>query len=303
LKNYSNSTFLCFDLEDSIQDLDDYAETTRNKQRSRETLEWIVRSNIEKMKNLNIGIRLNQISTDEYKKDIALLFRLQGCLNKLTLFLPKTEKAEDIQAVVKVLHETTMPFTEIVAIIENKMGMQNLPSILSERSDIFHKIAFGHCDYNFDLQHFPFFHQDSASYWEVVDTMLTSVEASGCMYINSPCLRLDDKEYFDAMLKQLIEHRSSKAIGQIVLTHKQADWCRSFSEADIQNTPSLCLVHENHTIEYFNNADSSPVDYAKRLIADYETNRNGKSFSVAGMKRVLISPHEYIAARRYLHYE
>ncbi len=290
-KNYSESTFLCFDLEDSIQSLGNDAETTLRKAQSRETLEFIVRSNIQNLRNLNIGIRLNQLSSAEFVKDIALLFTLHGSLNKLTLFLPKTESLADIQTLLHALDESVMAFVDIVAIIENKTGMSNLSSILSKRSSNFNKIAFGHCDYNADSNNFPFYHQDSTLYWEVVENLLTSVEAAGFTYINSPCLHLDDKELFDAMLRRLTGKSVSGSVGQIVLTHKQANWCRGFSVSPHNEVP---------TDTDFNRHSGSSKDYAKRLIAGYEANRNGKSFSIAGDKRVLISPHEYLAAKRHL---
>ena len=290
IKNYSDNTYICFDLEDSIQDLGNSAETSLRKQQSRETLEFILRSNIELMKNRNIGVRLNQLSSEEFGRDIALLSGLKGCFNKLTLFLPKTECAADIQTFLDVLNESAIAFFDVVAIIESKKGMSNLRSILSKRSSKFNKIAFGHCDYNFDFKNFPFYHQDSDLYWSIVDSMISEAEANGFIYINSPCLHLDDKWFFDAMLKRLIENRNAKSIGQIVLTHKQANWCRSFVLSSSNEALTNTYMHDSN-------------GYAKRLIAEYEANRDGKSFSISGEKRILISPHEYLAAKRHLQYE
>jgi citrate lyase beta subunit len=300
IKNYSPLLTLCFDLEDSIQDLRNPANTMSLKKDYREILEHLFIDNINKMKDLNIGIRLNQASSVEFEKDIAALVKLKGKLPNLTCFLPKTENSSDISYLHEVLDRNCIPFADLIAVIESKKGMNNLSYILKQRSDKFNKIAFGHCDYNTSIDNFPFYHQDSIEYWNVVDSMLTLVESMGFVFINSPCPFLDDEELFISILNRLTANTKSQSIGQIVLTHKQASLCQKFSDSYNPGTQNLSGTHSKPVINDAKELKEINTEYAKKLISDYEFNMNGKAFSVVGTKRVLISPHEYLAAKRYL---
>jgi citrate lyase beta subunit len=300
IKNYSKHSYLCFDLEDSIQDILHPANTSSRKHKSRVSLNYLFRSNIDKMKDLNIAIRLNPLYSVEFQKDMAAIAKLDMNPNNLTLLLPKTESSNDISFLLEVLNNKHISFNEIIAIIENKKGMDNLPSILKLRSDKFNKIAYGHCDYNYSLGNFPFDHHDSGTYWNVVESMMISAESMGFAFINSPCLSLDNEDLFLSILKRLTGKTKSESIGQIVLTHKHASWCQSFIKSRNLDTPllsdfSLTTANRNEKDFQYTNRE-----YAIKLISDYEFNLNGKAFSITRPERVLISPSEYLAAKRYL---
>jgi citrate lyase beta subunit len=300
IKNYSRQLTLCFDLEDSIQDIHNPAKTAALKIHYREILEHLFIDNIHKMKDLNIGIRLNQPSSVEFEKDIEVLVKLRGKLPNLTCFLPKTETSSDISTIHEILDIYSLPVVDIIPVIESKKGMNNLSYILTQRSEKFNKIAFGHCDYNASIDNFPFCHQDSVEYWNVVDKMLILVESMGFTFINSPSPFLDDEELFISILNRLTANTKSESIGQIVLTHKQASLCKKFSESHNSGTQNLSGFSSTSVISDVKKFNGNHTEYAKKLINDYELNRNAKAFSVVGTNRVLISPHEYLAAKRYL---
>jgi hypothetical protein len=300
IKNYSRQLTLCFDLEDSIQDIHNPAKTVALKIHYREILEHLFIDNIIKMKDLNIGIRLNQLSSVEFEKDIAALVRLRGKLPNLTCFLPKTENFSDISTLHEILDTYSLPVVDIIPVIESKKGMNNLSSILTQRSKKFNKIAFGHCDYNASIDNFPFYHQDSVEYWDIVDSMLTLVESKGFTFLNSPCPFLNDEGLFLSILNRLTANTKSDSIGQIVLTHNQSSWCQKFSDSYNPATQNLSGVSSKSIIRNVKGVIGNHTEFAKKLINNYKLNRNGKAFSVVGTKRVLISPHEYLAAKRYL---
>ena len=292
IKSYAHHSWLCFDLEDSIQDIRNPANTSILKQKSRESLCFIFQTYCDKLSNLNIAIRINPIHSVEFIYDIDALAKSHAFLNKLSLFLPKTESADDVLAFQDVLNSNNIQYNEVIALIESKTGMANLPSLLNYKSDKFNKIAYGHCDYNFSLGNFPFYHQDSDEYWNVVVPMMKLVESKGFLFINSPVLSLDNQCLLDSTLEQLESHSTSESFGQIILTHKQARCCC--------NHKRLSLLSPFKAFDNDNNQINDKRKYALKLITDYEYYLNGKAFSINGSNINLISPNEYLAAKHYL---
>ncbi len=94
------------------------------------------------------------------------------------------------------LQENNISFDEIIPVIETKVGLKNLSSILKSDLKKVKRFAFGHCDYNNDCGNFPFFHQDSREYWTWITKIFKELKLYGYTIVNSPCLQLDNEVYF-----------------------------------------------------------------------------------------------------------
>ena len=152
-KNISNAT-ICFDLEDSIQDVLDVDRSHELKVTYRKLLLSILTSYTTDITSLKIGVRINSDSDNEQALDLKILNNLQ-CIH--TILLPKTNSAEQIIDLMDKLKKNNISYKEIIPIIETKAGIENLENIAKVKSPKIKRIAFGHCDYNLDVNHFPFF--------------------------------------------------------------------------------------------------------------------------------------------------
>ena len=144
----------------------------------------------------NIGIRLNVFNSDEFYNDIELLEQVKDNVRFDCLFQPNIESSEEIQECIEVLGEKDINFSEIIPIIENKRAFNDLSNIIYTSRNLINKVAFGHCDYNYDNGYFPFYHQDSEKYWEWVNYITESLQQYNILLINSPFLSLNDGRGF-----------------------------------------------------------------------------------------------------------
>src|SRR3989339_31454 len=96
--------------------------------------------------------------------------------NSHRVFIPKVEHKNDL---IHVLNHLKLEVFEVIPIIETKEGFKNIEQIVSVTDYRFKSIAFGHCDYNFSLGHFPFYHQNTSEYWDWVK------------YLNDNCIDKD----------------------------------------------------------------------------------------------------------------
>ncbi|MBI4930811.1 MAG: hypothetical protein HY841_08625 [Bacteroidetes bacterium] len=279
-KNKSNAV-LCFDLEDSIQDIFNPERTTILKAYHRELIQKIVNPD-----NLKIGVRINASNAKEQQLDIASLAGLKAIH---TILLPKTESAEQTINLINELDAKKINYTEIIPIIESKTGLLNLTNIAKLNSNKIKSIAFGHCDYNFDVGNFPFFHQDSKEYWTWVEKIVSTIKPYNLQFVNSPFLELDNNSSFEEMLSGL-SYICGINYGQITLTFKQSMVCSKFNKR-----PAAHFHKIPHRLDMRVN-DS----YTENFIKSFQNGNNNRGFTLSGKTRILLSPQEYQASLNYL---
>ncbi|HAM97017.1 MAG TPA: hypothetical protein DCQ26_00245 [Marinilabiliales bacterium] len=266
--------FLCFDFEDSIS-------LKENKERLKEQnshRDFLI-NEIEKLSNItlynHIGFRINSVKSKIYKNDLNALNALKEIH---TVFIPKVEHKNDL---IHVLNHLKLEVFEVIPIIETKEGFKNIEQIVSVTDYRFKSIAFGHCDYNFSLGHFPFYHQNTSEYWDWVKYLNDNCIDKDLGLINSPVLELNNYNLFYNNLIQCAGF--SQIIGQITLCKSQTRTCNSFQKE----------CDEIKNLEEFK---SEKLD-AKSLIYQYENNIIcGKTFAI-DQNRTILSPQEYKAAK------
>lgn len=284
-----DNSVICFDLEDSIQDVFQPERNSRLKQSCRDFIKDYFFKN-EMSLDFLFGLRLNSFHSDEFAKDIDLLLEISNKTRISSLFLTKAESITELTELNRILDEKKINCDEIVAVIETKKGFDKLTEIVSVEIKRLKKIAFGHCDFNLDNGIFPFHHQNSAEYWEWIDRILkviVSKRAARLGFINSPYLELDDDEGFLNMLSGMRELCKEKFF-QITLTHNQTRLCREqFSNGKLK-------------FEFKNENILDIKEYALKITKDFNDHSLRNSFVLSGEKRKLISPHEFKASENYL---
>jgi citrate lyase beta subunit len=279
---------LCLDLEDSVQDIFNPCRTSELKKRERNFLEHkFFHFSSLFLPSINFGIRINPINSAENSPDIILVEKLSRRINLKSIFLAKVETKEDINNLKSRLDENKIKYGEIVAVIETKKGFANLTEIISEPVNKLKQIAFGHCDYNFDMNIFPFHHQNSEIYWDWIEKIITNKEMNGIGFLNSPYLELNNDCGFKIMLSKL-KLICKKNFGQITLTYRQSKLCREFTNMN-GKIDSSCF-----------DEPSDLKKFASTIVEDFIKYHSTKGFSVTDNNRILISPHEYKAALKYL---
>lgn len=290
-KLIEHEIIICFDLEDSIKGFGNGIKSHTDKIKSnifKNILFLLSHSSIKVL-----GIRINETDTDDFYADILLLKEISNYPIHLELFLPKVKTKNDIQHTIDRINSNGIKNFEIIPIIESQKGVDSLSEIVSCNLDNISKIAFGHCDYNYDCNLFPFFHQNSIEYWIWVKK-ISDVLNDKMIFLNSPYLMLNDDIGFNKMLKKLSGVRDT--IGQITLSIKQSLLCNNFIESLIVKTTDNSDIQTEIT--------SNKINYAVRLVNDYNKYRvDGKSFSVNSENKRLISPQEYLKAKEIINKE
>ena len=231
---------------------------------------------------------LNPVDTNELLLDIETISKISTKIKIKSLLLPKTEVADDLVELSGLLYASKIMYREIIPIIETKKGMENLPSIIDFPAGTLKKIAFGHCDFNLDNDHFPFYHQDSDKYWSWIEQIMSAIKTRGLLFLNSPYQKLNDDKGFLRMLYKLDSVCKSR-YGQFTLTYRQSELCMNYSGDRI-------IGQQSDT--GYNKTD--PVKYAKEIISNYEKHYLNKGFVLTGEGRIILSPHEYLAAKKFL---
>lgn len=288
IKTNNGSLTYCFDFEDSIQDVINPDKNASLKKKYRTIFESIIHNNHQRIKNFPIGIRLNQNDSLEQKLDIDCLKKISSRVKIKSILLPKTESCEDVERLQTLLKREQIDYYEIVPIIETFDGLNNLTSIIKQPLDKIYKVAFGHCDFNLSNNIFPFYHQDSEVYWTWILQIATAIDNKNILFLNSAYLQINDDNGFKQMLSCLSKIFSTK-YGQFTMTHKQTQLCQNFNNNDEHGI-------RNRTKEGIDNLQ----EYACKIISERENSNLEKGFSISKNSGEVISPHEYIAAKKYL---
>jgi citrate lyase beta subunit len=281
----TNAT-LCFDFEDSIKNWMNPASDSELKSQHRAFFKSIYNNLLSRLGPVKIAIRINSY-LPELEKDILAIstFRINSIL------IPKVETPEQIKFVEHLLIENEVFYDELLPVIESPQGLANLQEIIRSSPQKIRKIGFGHCDYNLNINTFPFFHQDSNEYWKWIDKIGSITIPQNIKVMNSPWLALENTSFFEAMLIHLDE-LFGENFGQFTLTTRQTDICNIFKLQKKQDSFGKLLS---------NRLDLNVTEQmAFELINKFESENNNRGFTVSKAEGILISPQEYLSAKAYL---
>jgi len=281
-KVHKTGAVICFDFEDGIINPLEMDMTSSLKEKARVHFNTLYSLIYNFNKYIKVGIRLNNVKTSDFEKD---LIKIKGKIFD-SIFIPKIEQSYEIQLVLDKLNEFKIDYKNLIPIIESKKGFKNLENILQSNQNL-SKIAFGHCDYNLDINSYPFFHQDSWEYWKWITVINATIEKKGIQLINSPFLNTDNETFFCSML-DYITAKKNYFCGQVTLSTRQSELCtsRKFSDKNFSKN-----------IENKNNI-SVDKNFALGLINEFETNNKLKGLSKS--KNNFISLQEYLASKKFI---
>ena len=278
-KVHKTGAVICFDFEDGILNPLEMDMSASLKEEARERFNYLYALISNFNKDIKVGIRLNNIKTPDFEKD---LIKIKGKTFD-SIFTPKIEQSGDIQLILSKLNEFKIGYKSLIPIIESKKGFENLANILEPNQKL-DKIAFGHCDYNLDIDSYPFFHQDSWEYWKWMSVITATFKKKGLQLINSPYLNADNETFFCSML-DYITTKQNQFCGQVTLSTRQSELCKS--RKSIINNFTEKLENKNKI--------SANKNFALELIKEFEANNKQKGLSKSSNK--FISLQEYFASK------
>jgi citrate lyase beta subunit len=274
---------VCVDMEDSITDFFNPQNSFNIKKEYRRLLYSFFSSFNSKLK---FSIRINSISSPEFKKDLELL---KGLKNKFdSVFIPKCKNYAELSATILEFEKNEIYANNFIPIIECSQGLQNLNNIVLKNNGKIKMIAFGHCDYNLSQNIFPFKHQDDEQYWTWVNNFYDILKNTKLGFINSPYLKLEHNYGFIRNLKRIAGYEFFQK-GQITLNTVQVNLCLNLN------------AHKSENISFIKPKKLNRDVFAKSLLNNFRKDFNiRKGFSIRNNFGELISPQEYIAAKKFM---
>ncbi len=276
----SKTANIILDLEDSIQDVTKENNTKILKEQARENLKLLITNN----PNLKVGIRINNINSSEYNKDLELISKFKN-IEWSYIVLPKIESYSEIQQIIKDL--SSINYKEIIICIESEQAVNNLEGILKNinRNKI-SKIQFGHFDFFLDRGTFPIPEQLSEVFWEICKPLIHQVEKEGFTYLHSPISALNSK-----LLTNTVVHKLNTI----------CDYGFGFATLSINQNTLLTNYDESFLLTLpITNTDINKVKYANDIIESFTNNNSSFSFIHKDKNQVFIPPQQYYSAIKFL---
>jgi citrate lyase beta subunit len=272
----------CFDLEDNIVDFTT-TNTNKYKELYRNKLVKLLDMHREDINSGELGFCISEIGSFRYLEDMEALYRLRD-FEIACVFLAK---ANDLYSIKRFAEDADkLPYKEFIPIIETNDAYSNIEEILSYQHPKFNKFSFGHSDYNLNCNIFPFVHQNHPKYWVWIDKLARIAKKHNKTFVNSPFLKLSDTATFKKMLEKL--HEIFGEFGQVCFNTKQSMICSQHKLGSIKDTA------------FIKHPQQDEVHYAEDIIKDFEKyNETGYGISIRPDGNI-ISPQEYVAARRFL---
>lgn len=279
---------LCFDLEDLFMDPGTESGKVPGSIAEKHKIIDSIRLLAANDNAPAVGIRVNPLSSDELNDDIALLQTLPPEFQINAIFLPKISSPGDLSHFIRLVRLNRIPVRQIIPIIETKEAFGNIETVLKIKSELFTRIAFGHCDFNYSLGIFPFCHQSSARYWEWIKDIQTSCLKHHIRFINSPCLHLKEASPLLHTIAKL-DRLFPEGYGQVTLSLFQT---KLFHEAWNSILPKAPLMNDGTT--------GDVNIFAQNVVEQYRAHKRDRTSMAINNAGILIAPQEYLAACRHL---
>ena len=302
----SEGVEVVYDLEDTHWDPLDERRTAERREAARLNLQELVRGRVKKTGEnygINFSVRINGIGTNDAQKDVCALAELR--IPFRSLVLPKVCSASCLLTFLEIAKGYGLRFQEIIPILESRQALEGVGELLEELSDSrdsrVRRVMFGAFDYCLDCGIWPFLQQNTFEFWSLVKNLVGEIERRGFEYVHTPFQRVNDSGTFETIVFRLLgicERQfwmSTMTRGQLaaltVVAHCVESGCGDSIRA---------------AREEFADGGIDGLALAAEAVHTYESStrdpRTGRDHGFVLDVRTgwFISPHEYLAAKRYL---
>ena len=289
-------TMAILDLEDGYLDVRDPAGTSERREGGRKHLLELCAGSRGRTNGRPVAMRINAAGTDDFVRDLPVVRAFADTFGLAAIMLPKVGSGEEYRAALAALEDCGVARGCLIPMVETEKGLRRIEEIVAAAVALgATALVYGHHDYCLDVCCWPFPDPGERIYWEPVERVAEVAMGAGLRYVHPPEANLRD----EALLGRMI----SKLRGIC------GDHLDLYSAGMSQTAILLRLTGESSpSLENFEPiARLSPLgpEEKKRLAEETcalfeENNRQEHSFSVDARTGRFISPHEYLAAVRYL---
>jgi citrate lyase beta subunit len=285
------------DLEDSLWDVTDEVRTAELRAGGRAQLEEMATDHGGIFERQLVGVRVNRLSGPEGEADYRTLGLASRSVEFECVIPTKVQSGRDLDDCRTALRRHGVRTRQVIPLVETRSGIANLAEIAATAAGSrIAWIAYGHFDYSLDAGDWPFLNHDEAAFWRWVEPIIRVVEGAGLGYVHPPYFATHDDFGFAALAGRLAR-TCTREFGVITVGSRQtalAARCGASgaSSAVPDSTPRGATPAA---------ATPQPLPLARHIVAAFPAgNRHHTGFALDPRTGEFISPHLYLAARRYL---
>jgi citrate lyase beta subunit len=284
---------IILDLEDALWDVTDPARTEELKAAGRRTLVALAAEHPELFQRQSIGVRVNRVSGRDGDLDFAALEQVAASAPIACVMMPKVQGVRGVEAGRDRIRALGLSPSTLIPILETRRALSRLDVILDAASAAGVEWAvFGLYDLALDSRWWPFPDHDGEELWSVCRPFLDRVEAAGIRFIDAPYGKVHD----DAGLIRILDRLAAscrREFGVLTVSVRQTVVTGAFATGRAGLGEGRNGVAKGPPID--------PLELATRVVALYDDRlRTRISFTLDPVTGRFISPHVYLAARRFL---
>jgi citrate lyase beta subunit len=296
IRSMAPGTMAILDLEDGYLDVRDPAKTSERRESGRRQLFELCASSQGRTNGRPVAMRINAAGTDDFVRDLPVVRAVAASFGLAALMLPKVASGEAFMRALSALEDCSIPKGSLIPMVETEKGMRGIDEILAAAvAASAPAVVYGHHDYCLDVGCWPFPGPAEQAYWEPVKRAAQAAMDAGLRYLHPPEANLRD----EVLLRRMIS----------TLRGICGDHLDLYSAGMSQTAILLRLTGESlpsfETLEPVPRLSPLGPEEKKQLAQETcalfeENNRQEHSFSADARTGRFISPHEYLAAVRYL---
>lgn len=296
IRSMAPGTTAILDLEDGYLDVRDPNRTSERRAGGRRALLELCERPQGRTHEKPVVMRVNGASTEDFVRDIPVVHAVAETFGLAAVMLPKVDSADDLRSAHAELDGAGITAGSLIPMVETEKGMILLDEVLRAAVDVgASALVYGHHDYSLDVGKWPFPSPREQAYWEPVQRVAGAAVGAGLRYVHPPEASLRDEALLGRMISRLqgicgdrFDVMSAGMSQTAILSRMTEDssGCATTPEAVFGRLPL---------------GSEEKKRLAEETCALFdENNRQEHSFSADARTGRFISPHEYLAAVRYL---
>lgn len=245
-----------------------------------------------------VGLRVNSPGTEAFEQDLETVRAVSDAFKLTAVLVPKISSPEEFQFAESALRVQAVAPGQLYPMVETKAGLERADEIARAAGRIGAAgLAFGYHDYCLDAGLWPFPETGERAYWAAARPIATAAVRQGLRYVSPPVPALRET----GGIRELL-HRLGWLCGE------------PFDVLSAGPSQTALYLREFAVGRGGHSAVGPPPEPEDKEIAEeerkrlavetcrlYEANRRPEhSFSADSRSGLFLSPHQYLAAKRYL---
>jgi hypothetical protein len=296
IRSMASGTMAILDLEDGYLDVRDPGRTSERREGGRRQLLEVCARSQGCTNGRPVAMRINVAGTEDFVRDLPVVRAVAETFGLAALMLPKVASGEAFMRALSALENCSMPKGSLIPMVETEKGMRGIDEILAAAvaADA-PAVVYGHHDYCLDVGCWPFPNPGDQVYWEPVERVARAAMGAGLRYVHPPEANLRD----EVLLRLMISKLRGICGDHLDLYSAGMSQTAILLRLTVESLPSF------ETLEPIPRLSPLGPEEKRRLAEETctlfeENNRQEHSFSADARTGRFISPHEYLAAVRYL---